>query len=199
MDDHFFVRIGLKDSLGIEPAIEVVAEASSGGEALEKFLEHSPDVILMDGNLPDIHGTEATCRILEKNGGAKVILLSIDEGEESIHKAIKAGVSGYLAKSVSRDELIQAIRKVHSGGRHFTDEVAASIARRKTREFLSDREIEVLRFAMKGYANKQIATELGVTEFTIKAHMSRVLSKLDVPDRTRAVALAIERGIVKLE
>ncbi len=199
VDDHFFVRIGLKDSLAQEKGIEVVAEASNGSGAVEQFREHRPDIVIMDGNLPDIHGSEATRLIISEDPGAKVILLSIDEGEESIHQALEAGVSGYLTKSVSRDELITAIGKIHAGGRHFTEDVSESISRRKTREFLSPREIQVLRLAMKGYANKQIASELGITEYTIKAHMSSVLSKLEVPDRTRAVALAIERGIVKLE
>ncbi len=199
VDDHFIIRMGLRGSLEQEPDLVVVGEAGTAREGLELFRSISPDVTLMDGHLPDQHGTEAIRRIREDDPDARVILLSIDEGEESIHRAVEAGACSYLTKSTSREELLQAIRTVHKTGSYFGSEVAASIAERACRESLSERETSVLRLAMKGFSNKLIAAELGITEATVKAHMSSVLSKLDVPDRTRAVTVAIERSILLLE
>ncbi len=199
VDDHFIVRMGLRGSLEQEPDLVVVGEAGTAREGIERFRSISPDVTLMDGNLPDQHGTDAIQRIRADDPAARIILLSIDEGEESIHRAVEAGACGYLTKSTSREELLEAIRTVHRIGRYFGSEVAASIAGRRCREPLSERETAVLRLAMKGFSNKLIAAELRITEATVKGHMSHVLSKLEVPDRTRAVAVAIERGILRLE
>ena len=199
VDDHFMIRVGLRGSLEQEPDMVVVAEAGNAREAVEMFRAHEPDVVLMDERLPDEHGTVATRRLCEEFPGARVILISIDEGEEDIHRAVEAGVQGYLPKSIERGELLAAIRGVHAGGRYFPPAIAARMAARRQREALSEREISVLRFVMKGFANKQIAEELKITEATVKAHVSRAMEKLGVPDRTRAVTVAIERGILRLE
>lgn len=199
VDDHFMIRMGLRGSLEQEPDMVVLAEANNAHEAIEMFRAHRPDVVLMDGRLPDEHGSVATRRLCEEFPGAGIILISIDEGEEDIHRAVEAGVRGYLPKSVERDELLTAIRSVHAGGRHFPPAIAARMAARCGHESLSGREIEVLTYVMKGFANKQIADELNVTEATVKAHVSRAMDKLGAPDRTRAVTVAIERGILRLE
>lgn len=199
VDDHFMIRVGLRGSLEQEPDMIVLAEAGNAHEAVEMFRAHRPDVVLMDGRLPDEHGTVATRRMCGEFPGARVILLSIDEGEEDIHRAVEAGVQGYLPKSVARDELLAAIRSVHAGGRYFPAAIAARMAVRCGREALSEREISVLRLVMKGFANKLIAEELKITEATVKAHVSRAMEKLGAPDRTRAVTMAIERGVLRLE
>lgn len=199
VDDHFMVRMGLRGSLEREPDMEVVAEASNAREAVQMFRLHAPDLVLMDGRLPDQHGVAATAQIRAEYPEARVILVSVDEGEEDIHRAVEAGARGYLPKSVEREALLSAVRAVHAGGSFFPPAVAARLAERRKREPLSDREISVLRLVMKGFANKQIADELRITEATVKAHVSRVMEKMGVPDRTRAVAVAIERGILRLE
>ena len=199
VDDHFMIRAGLRGSLDQEPDMVVVAEARSAGEALELYRAEKPDVVLMDGRLPDRHGVVATALLKEEFPEVRVILVSIDEGEEDVYRAIEAGVQSYLPKSVERDELLTAVRRVHAGGRYFPAPVAARQMERRRREALSTRETEVLRYVMKGFANKQIAIELKITEATVKAHVSSVLEKLNAPDRTRAVTIAIERGIFRLE
>ncbi len=199
VDDHFMVRMGLRASLEREPDMAVVAEAGNAREAVELFRRDAPDVVLMDGRLPDQHGAAATAQIRAEAPGARVILVSVDEGEEDIHRATEAGVRGYLPKSIEREELLRAVREVHAGGCYFPPAIVARITDRRGREPLSEREISVLRLVMKGFANKQIADELRITEATVKAHVSRVMEKLEAPDRTRAVAVAIERGIMRLE
>lgn len=198
VDDHFIVRMGLAGSLNQEDDIEVIAEASNGAEAVATYQEHQPDVTLMDGRLPDFHGVEATMKIRADHPKAAIILLSIDETEEDVHRALSAGVRAYLPKSIERDELLLAIRTVHAGNTYFPAGIAQRIEERSKRVSLSDRELEVLRQIALGQANKQIAETLGIAEITVKVHVSHILEKLGVPDRTRASTLAIERGIVKL-
>jgi two-component system NarL family response regulator len=197
-DDHFIVRMGLAGSLNQERDMEVVAQAADGAEAVALFAKHKPDVTLMDGRLPDFHGTEAIIRIREKHPDARVILLSIDETEEDIARAIAAGVQAYLPKSIERAELLDAIRTVHNGGTYFPASIAQRIAARSGRDALSERELEVLRLVARGWANKQIADALGIAEITAKVHVSHILEKLGAPDRTRAATLAIERGLIRM-
>lgn len=196
VDDHFIVRMGLAGSLNQEPDLQVVAEADSGGSAVAAYLEHRPDVTLMDGRLPDFHGSVAVTRIRESDPDARVILISIDETEEDIHRAVSAGVRGYLPKSVARSELLEAIHAVATGGTYFPASIAARMEARKDRPELTPRELDVLRLVALGRANKQIADELGIAEITAKVHVSRIMEKLGAPDRTRAVTLAMELGLV---
>lgn len=198
VDDHFIVRIGLAGSLNQEADMQVVAEASDGTEAVALFTKHKPDVTLMDGRLPDIHGTEAITRIRSTAPEARIILLSIDETEEDIARAVAAGIQGYLPKSIVRAELLDAIRHVHRGGTYFPASIAKRIAARGDRSALTERELEVLRLVVQGRANKQIADTLGIAEITVKVHVSHILEKLGVPDRTRAATLAIERGLIRI-
>ncbi len=198
VDDHFIIRMGLASSLNQETDIEVVAEASNGTEAVASYQKNLPDITLMDGRLPDFHGIEATSQIKALYPTARIIILSIDETEEDIHRAIAAGARSYLPKSIERDELLLAIRTVHAGGTYFPASIAQRIAERSKRIALSERELEVLHQIVLGQANKQIADTLGIAEITVKVHVSHILVKLGVPDRTRASTLAIERGIVRL-
>lgn len=196
VDDHFIVRMGLSGSLNQEPDLQVVAEADSGASAVAAYAEHKPDVALMDGRLPDFHGSVAVMRIRESDPGARIILISIDETEEDIHRAVAAGVRGYLPKSVARSELLEAIHAVAAGGTYFPASIAARMEARKDRPELTARELDVLRLVALGRANKQIADELGIAEITAKVHVSRIMEKLGAPDRTRAVTLAMELGLV---
>ena len=198
VDDHFIVRMGLAGSLNQEPDMQVIAEAADAAEALALFTKHLPDVTLMDGRLPDLHGTEAIARIRITAPEAHVILLSIDETEEDIARALAAGVQGYLPKSIARAELLAAIRAVHRGETYFPEAIAQRIVARDERTALSERELEVLRLVAQGLANKQIAAALGIAEITAKIHVSRILEKLGAPDRTRATTIAIERGLIRL-
>lgn len=198
VDDHFMVRLGLIGSIAAEPGIKVVGEACNGNEALAMFSELLPDVTLMDGILPDIHGVEVTRRILELYPDARIIIVSINDTAEDVHRALQAGAWGYIPKSCEKDAIVRAIRSVADGVRFLPLELSRKLAERNLQPLLSSREAEVLRLIAKGLANKQIATELAVSEATVKTHVRHVLEKLGVPDRTRAVTLAIERGLLRI-
>lgn len=198
-DDHFVVREGLVSSLGCEPDIVIVGEASSGKEAVEAFAELQPDVTLMDGRLPDIMGVEAARQILAEAPGARIIMLTVNETEEHIHRALEVGVRAYLPKTTQRAELLEAIRLVHGGGTYQPQAVLARVAARQRRIPLSPRELEVLQLIARGKANKEIADQLNLSETTVKTHVRNLLTKLEVPDRTGAVFVGMERGLVQVE
>ncbi len=199
VDDHFFVRMGLAASLNDEPDLEVVAEAGSVAEALERFRQTQPDVTLLDGNLPDGHGLEALAQIRAESSSARVIMLSVDEAEETIFRAIKAGALGYLSKSTPRQQMLQGIREAAQGRVFLPPELAAKLRQRGQRQELTAREIEVLRLVVRGKPNKLIAAALGIVEMTVKVHLSHIFEKLGVQDRTSAATAALHRGLVKLE
>ena len=198
VDDHFMVRLGLIGAISAEPDIEVVGEASNGAEALEFFERYRPDITLMDGILPDIHGVEVTRRILALDPEARVILVSINETAEDIHRAMEAGAMGYIPKSSEKDSIVHAIRTVATGELFLSPEFARRLAERELMPLLSPRETDVLRLIAQGMANKQIAAELALGEATVKTHVRHILEKLDAPDRTRAATLAIERGLLRM-
>jgi DNA-binding NarL/FixJ family response regulator len=198
VDDHFMVRLGLIGAISAEPDIEVVGEASGGVEAVSLFDSLRPDITLMDGMLPDVHGVEVTRRILALDPAARVILVSINETAEDIHRAMEAGAMGYIPKSSEKDAIVHAIRTVAGGGRFLSPEFARRLADRELMPLLSPREIDVLRLVAQGLANKQIAGELALGEATVKTHVRHILDKLGVPDRTRAATLAIERGLLRM-
>lgn len=174
--------------------MQVVGEASCGREALDLFHRHAPDVTVLDGLLPDMHGTDVAREIVKTHGGAKLIMFSVDETEEDIHRAVTAGVIGYLPKTSPRDEFISAIRDVAAGRRYFPKPILEKLRERKCHAGLSHREIEVLQGMAKGHPNKVIAADLGVSSETVKTFVARILEKLDVEDRTQAVVEAIARG-----
>jgi two-component system, NarL family, response regulator len=199
VDDHYLVRMGLASIMALEPDVEVCAEASSGEEARALYRVHRPDVTLMDLRLPDISGTETLQAIRSEFPDARIVIISTYVCDEEIYGALQAGAMAYLVKSVQRDELMRAIRKAAKGQRHIPAEVAARLAERVTRSQLSSRELEVLRLLVAGRRNREIAGTLDITEGTVKLHVSSILGKLGVADRTEAVTRALQHGIVQLE
>jgi DNA-binding NarL/FixJ family response regulator len=199
VDDHFAVRMGMAASLKFEDDIEVVAEAGSGEEALTLYREHRPDIAIMDWRLPGMSGVEALTAIRKEFPKARIMMLSVYEGEEDVYQAMKAGAAAYVLKSADREEVLQAIRTVHRGGKFLPPLLAARMADRVTRGTLTEREQGVLERIVEGHSNKEIAAQLGLAEITIKQHVSSILVKLGVQDRTQAATAAIQRGIVHFE
>jgi DNA-binding NarL/FixJ family response regulator len=193
------VRMGLSASLNVEPDLEVVAEAESGEEALDAYRRHSPTIVIMDVRLPGMSGADATAAIIREFPGARILMLSTHAGEEEIYRALQAGARGYVLKSTVREELLHAIREVSEGRRFLDPVVAPVLAERMSHRSLTSRELEVLRMVVKGLGNKEIASTLNLSETTVKLHVSHVLAKLNVEDRTQAATAAIRRGIILLE
>jgi two-component system NarL family response regulator len=198
VDDHYLVRMGLASIIALESDMTVCAEAATGEQALSLFRVHNPDVTLIDQRLPGMTGSETTHKIRAEYPGARILVLSTYACDEEIYKALQCGAMGYLSKSVQREELTQAIRKAASGRRHITPEVAALLAEGMSRSRLSSRELDVLRLLVGGKRNREIASSLDITEGTVKLHVSSILGKLAVADRTEAVTVALQRGIVQL-
>jgi DNA-binding NarL/FixJ family response regulator len=199
VDDHFMVRMGLSSSLNVETDIEVVAAAGDGDAAIEAYRTHHPSLVMMDLRLPDISGADCTAALIREFPDARVLIVSTHSGEEEVYRAMQAGARGYVVKSIIREELLRAVREVHRGGTYLDPIVAAQLARRQQRRSLSTREIDVLRLVAKGFGNKEIAGALKIAEVTVKLHVSHVLEKLDVKDRTQAATVALQRGIISLE
>jgi two-component system NarL family response regulator len=199
VDDHYLVRMGLASIIALEQDMTVCAEAATGEQALILFRTHRPHVTLMDQRLPGMSGSEATQAIRREFPDARIVVLSTYVCDEEIYKALQFGAMGYLPKSVQREELIQAIRRAAIGRRHITPEVAALLADGMSRSHLSTRELDVLRLLVGGKRNREIALVLDITEGTVKLHVSSILGKLAVSDRTEAVTVALQRGIVQLE
>jgi DNA-binding NarL/FixJ family response regulator len=198
VDDHPILREGIAAILGAEADLELVAEANNGGEALDQFRTHRPDVTLMDLQMPQMNGIEAILAIRREFPGARIIVLTTYSGDAQAVRAFEAGASGYLLKSMLRKELIETIRIVHAGKKRIPPEIAVEMAEHHTDDLLTDREIEVLKEVAAGNANKVIAERLKISEETVKAHMKNILSKLDANDRTHAVTIALKRGIIEL-
>lgn len=197
VDDHVMIRLGLAALMAEEPDIEIVGEATNGTEAIALFDKLMPDVTIMDGILPDLHGVDATRSIVAKHPQAKVILVSINESSEDIHRAIEAGAAGYVPKSQNQDVIVRAIRAVAAGQRFLEPELARRLAARVSSNTLSQREIEVLRLVAEGMVNKQIGTELGLSENTVKTHIARIMGKLNVHDRTSLAMKAVSLGLLR--
>jgi len=199
VDDHFFVRMGLASSLSAEPDLRVVAEADNGVLAIKLFREHRPDVVILDGRLPGLSGTQTLVKIRQEFPTARVLMLSIDQGEEDVYRAMQAGAAGYLPKATQLQELLKAIRAIHGGERYLPPTLAARLAARVAGATLTARELEVLELVSKGLSNREIAATLGCSETTAKWHLKNVMHKLDVTDRTEATRAAVERGILHVE
>lgn len=198
VDDHLMVRLGLASMLGQERDLHVVAEASSGAEAIKQSDVHRPDVVLMDIRLPDMSGIEATAVIVKRRPEIKVVMLTTYEGDEDVFQAIKAGAKAYFTKSVAGPELVQAIRAVHGGQFCLPPDIAGKLAQRYSLPELTPREREILERIAGGRSNKEIAALLNLAENTVKNHVHVILEKLDVQDRTQAVTNAIKRGILHI-
>ena len=197
-DDHFVVRMGLIAMVTTEPGFEVVAQADDGVRAVEMYKECQPDVALIDISMPRQSGVAATREIRALYPDARVIVLSVYNGDEDIFSAFDAGAMGYILKTSPGEKIVPAIRAVAKGERWLPADVAARLAQRKGMESLTPREIDVLKLLARGLANKQIADLLRVTEYTVKDHLKHILGKLQVCDRTEAVTTALQRGIIHL-
>lgn len=197
-DDHPIWGQALTTFLQCEPDIKVVAQAQDGREALEFFHQHQPDVTLMDLRMPNMEGADAIAAICAKFKRARIIVLTTYDGDEDIYRGLRSGAKGYLLKGAKPSELMQAIRTVYQGKKYIPPNVAAKLAERMVSEELSDRELEVLRLMAKGKSNQQIATTLNIVESTVRFHANNIFSKLNVSDRTQAVIVAVNRGIVRL-
>ena len=198
VDDHPMLREGIASLLGSQSDMKLVAEASTGREALEQFRKHRPDLTLMDLQMPDMDGVEAMAAICSEFPQARFIVLTTYRGDVQVLRALKAGARAYLLKSLLRKELLETIRAVHAGRKRIPSEVASELAEHAVEDALTSREIDVLRMVAGGNANKLIADRLSITEDTVKGHVKNILSKLGASDRTHAVTIALKRGIIDL-
>jgi DNA-binding NarL/FixJ family response regulator len=196
VDDHPLLREGIAAAINGEEDIELVADAVNGREAIELFRLHRPDITLMDLQMPDMNGIEAIVAIRNEFPTARFVVLTTYQGDVQAVRALKAGASGYLLKSMLRKDLLDTIRAVHAGKRRIPPEIAAELANYMMEDALTEREIEVLRRVASGNSNKIIGAQLNVSEATIKGHMKSILSKLGANDRTHAVTIAMKRGFI---
>jgi DNA-binding NarL/FixJ family response regulator len=198
-DDHFVVRMGLAAVINTQADMQVIAEAGNGLQAVELFRQHVPDVTLMDLRMPQMQGIEAITTIRKEFPNSRFIVLTTFDGDEDIYRALEAGARGYLLKDMLGDSLLDAIRVVHAGQRRIPQEVANRLAERMFRTDLSAREMDVLKLIVQGKSNKEIGSQLGVAEGTVKIHINNILSKLGVSDRTQATTYALQHGIIHLD
>src|ERR1700684_2246063 len=198
VDDHALLREGIAALVNAESDMKLIAEASNGQEAIEKFRLHRPDVTLMDLQMPALNGIEAIIGIRSEFPNARIIVLTTYAGDVQVLRALKAGAQGYLLKGHVRRELLDTIRAVHAGQKRIPPEVAAELAEHATEDQLTSREIAVLRLIATGNANKAIAGQLSITEDTVKSHVTNILAKLGANDRTHAVTIGLKRGIIEL-
>lgn len=195
VDDHPFLRAGIVAVIEEERDMTVVAEATDGFEAILAYRRHLPDLMLMDIQLPKLGGVDAIIALRAEFPEARIIVLTTFEGDALARRALRAGASGYLLKSLIRKELIDAIRSVHQGNRYITTKVATDLAENLHSGDLSPRELEVLRAVATGQSNNKVASQLVISEETVKGHMKNILLKLDASDRTHAVSIATIRGL----
>ena len=198
-DDHPVVRAGVAAMIANESDMEIVAEAHDGESAVALFAEHEPDVVLMDLRMPVMDGVEATRAIIAAQPNARIVALTSYEGDADIYRALDAGACGYLLKDMLGTEVVGAVRAAAAGKRVIPPEVAGRLAEFTPRIDLTARELEVLRLAAKGLRNREIARAIGRTEATVKVHLKHAMAKLGVQDRTEAVTLALQRGIIHLD
>jgi DNA-binding NarL/FixJ family response regulator len=199
VDDHPLMRVGIAAIINARSDMTVVAQAGTGEEAVALFPPNKPDITLMDLRLPGkLGGVEAISAIRAKSPQARFIVVTTYDGDEDIHRALEAGAQGYVIKGMPYQTLVDALQKVHAGGRFLPPPVARALASRLPHSHLSSRELEVLHLLVSGNSNKDIASLLGITEATVKSHVSTILMRLDVEDRTQAVVAALQRGLVHL-
>ena len=196
VDDHPLMREGIAAMITRQEDMLLVGEATNGQEAIESFRVLRPDVTLMDLQMPGINGIDAIIAIRQEFADARIIVLTTFRGDAQALRAFRAGAAGYLLKGMLRQELLDTIRMVNGGGRSIPPEIAAELAEHITHDALSDREVEVLKRVASGTSNKIIASQLQVSEATIKSHMKSILAKLHASDRTHAVTIAMKRGFI---
>jgi DNA-binding NarL/FixJ family response regulator len=198
VDDHPLLREGIAAVIDSQGDMTMVAQASTGREAIRLFREHRPDVTLMDLRLPDISGIDALIAIVGEFPEARVVMLTTFEGDVEIQRSLAAGARGYLLKNAPPKELVEAVRQVHAGRKRIPQEVAAQLAEHVGEERLTEREVEVLHHVAGGNRNRDIADLLSISEETVKVHLKHIMEKLGASDRTEAVAIAVRRGIIQL-
>ena len=198
VDDHRIVREGISLIISREPDMQVVASAADGEEAVALYRKHRPHVTLMDLQMPRISGLEAIKQIRSVDPAARIVVLTMYEGDEHIYRALAAGAAAYLLKDSLSDELITTVRAVHAGQRPMRPEVEAKLATRASQPPLTPREIQVMELVAKGDRNKEIAFTLGISEETVQVHLKNIFAKLNVTDRTAALNVAVRRGFVHL-
>jgi len=199
VEDHPVVREGLRTIVSSQPDMLMVGQAGTAEEALAEFRRHRPDVTLMDLHLPGTNGTDTLIAIRGEFPDARIIILSMSDGDGEIQRAMRAGAAAYLLKSMPNDQILSVIRSVHAGRKHVPAEVAVKLAEHLGEENLTNRELDVLRLIRDGHRNKQIADELRIAETTVNFHIKNLVDKLGANDRTHAVTIAIRRGLLPLE
>ena len=198
VEDHPVFREGLATIISFEQDMLLVARASNAVEAMAEFRRHRPDVTLMDIQLPGTNGTDTLIAIRGEFPQARIIMLTTSDCDGDIQRALRAGASGYILKSMHMDELLSVIRSVHAGRRHIPPEVAARLAEHLGDDDLTAREMDVLRLIRDGYRNKQIADQLSISENTVNFHIKNLVDKLQANDRTHAVTIALRRGLLQI-
>jgi DNA-binding NarL/FixJ family response regulator len=198
VDDHPLLREGIAAIINNQPDMQMVAQAATGGEAIQKFKQLQPDVTLMDLRLPDMSGIDVLIAIRSESPEARVIMLTTFEGDVDIRRALEAGARGYMLKNMPPKDLVEVIRQVHAGKKRIPAEVAAHLADFFGDDALTEREIDVLRHVAGGNRNRDIADRLFISEETVKVHIKHIMEKLGASDRTQAVAIAVRRGIIQL-
>lgn len=199
VDDHFVVRIGLTESINLESDMSVDLEASNGQQAIARFREEKPDIVLMDVKLPDMSGIDVTGAICKEFPDALIIMLSTHNNEEDVYRSIQAGARTYVLKAAPREELVETIRAIHCGKRRIAPAIGARLAERARHDELTTREMDVLKLVAEGKSNKEIGSVLDLAEITVKIHVGRILAKLNANDRTQAAMTALRRGILSME
>jgi DNA-binding NarL/FixJ family response regulator len=198
VEDHPVFREGLATIIGSQEDMLLIAQASNAAEAVAEFRHDRPDITLMDLRLPGTNGTDALIAIRGEFPQARVIMLTTSDGEADIQRAMRAGASAYILKSMPKNELLAVIRSVHAGRRHVPPEVAARLAEHLGDDDLTTRELQVLRLIRDGYRNKQIADQLSISETTVNFHIKNLVDKLQANDRTHAVTIALRRGLLQI-
>ncbi len=198
VDDHIVLRMGLMTAASGEPDMEVVADAENGADAIVAFRQHHPDVVVLDLRMQGMSGFETITALRQEFGDIRILVFSNYASGDEVYRALRAGASGFVVKEMALDRLLEAIRKVHQGEQYLPPEIATRMNGRVLSQ-LSPREIEVLQLVARGLSNKEIGAELQVVEGTIKIHITNILAKLRVSDRTQAILTAVKRGIIQLE
>ena len=198
VDDHIAIRMGLITALGDTPDMEVVADGEDGGDAIELYRSHKPDVVIIDLRLIKVSGVETIRRLRADFGDVRILIYSNYVKGDEVYQAIKAGAAGFVMKEMPLDRLLEAVRTVHAGDQYIPAQVTMQIGQRNLAH-LSPREMEVLRLVAKGLSNKEIAAQLGLVVGTVKIHVANIFTKLSVSDRTQALVSAVKRGLIEID